>query len=397
MTEQPDYTQPDPSPAKPKFAYLPTLDGWRAVAIIMVLCSHGADSLEYVLGKRSLRLAIFLDEYGRYGVQIFFALSGFLICSRLLVERQQRGRISLKQFYQRRVFRILPASMLFLLVAGLLSLLQVVSVPIRSWLIALATFSNYVRPTTWYIGHYWSLAVEEHFYMLWPGLVVLLAGWRRGLAGAVVLALLVAAWRFWTYKWVYYTSYATFSSRTDLQADCLLWGCAIAFLYVDESARSWMTKILRPVPWMFVLALAIVVALHNPADWKVRQFESVVLRILIPMVIVGTVLHSTSIVGRVLESKPMRLIGWLSYSLYLWQQLFVVPRDARVPALGVLQAFPWNVVTAFICAAASYRLVEQPMIRLGHHLTKPAKMTPKAQAVATLPPNTVQPEAKIPA
>ena len=361
---------PDPiSAVSPRFGYLPTLDGWRAAAIGLVLVSHGASSIRRVLPAGVVGRLGPLEEYGSVGVQLFFALSGFLICARLLDERDRRGRIDLRQFYLRRVFRILPPAFAFLGVAGLLGAAHIIPVFIHSWLVTALCLSNYIRPHAWYLGHFWSLAIEEHFYLLWPGLLVLTVGWRRGLACSVGLALAVAGWRCVSYKFGWYTSYATFEARTDLQADALLWGCAVAFAYVNPGARDRLARLLRPAGWTLALAMLVATAVWTPADWKLRQATLVGFRVLAPLVIVGTVLRPNGPVGRLLEWRPLRVMGWLSYSIYLWQQLFMVLDGARVPGLRLLQAMPWNLLATAGCATASYWVVEQPFIRLGHRLT----------------------------
>lgn len=91
----------------------------------------------------------------------------------------------------------------------------------------------------------------------------------------------------------------------------------------------------------------------------------------ISFVLITTVLHPQTLIGRLLEFRPLRWIGRLSYSLYLWQQLFCVPHPGS-SYLGLLHRWPWNLAATFGCAILSYYLLEQPMIRLGHRLHRPA-------------------------
>jgi peptidoglycan/LPS O-acetylase OafA/YrhL len=90
---------------------------------------------------------------------------------------------------------------------------------------------------------------------------------------------------------------------------------------------------------------------------------------LLAAVVAGTVLRPAGIVGRILENSAMRWVGRLSYGLYLWQQLFLIP-GAHWP-LAMLQRLPWNLIPVFLVAVLSYELVERPMIRLGHRLAPP--------------------------
>jgi peptidoglycan/LPS O-acetylase OafA/YrhL len=139
---------------------IPALDGLRAVAILIVVASHSIDRAKY--GALAL--------VGIAGVMIFFALGGYLITTRWLAEYEKTGTISLRNFYLRRAFRILPPAVTFLAVIWILSRLGIVDCDGRSLLSALFFFSNYMdlRDIAWQVGHFWSLSVEEHFYLIWP-------------------------------------------------------------------------------------------------------------------------------------------------------------------------------------------------------------------------------------
>jgi peptidoglycan/LPS O-acetylase OafA/YrhL len=198
--------------------YLPTLDGWRAVAILAVLCCHA--------GWPTAALA----PYGAMGVSVFFALSGFLITRRLMDER----RIDLKDFYRRRAFRILPPIVVYLAVVAVLGLgLRVIPMDRSQLLASLFFYRNYLTPPVsqgWYTGHFWSLAVEEHFYLVWPVLLSIV-GFRRARWVAPALALAVAVWRVvdGRFAWVGRLNPLLRGSlaRTDYRLDALLFGCAL--------------------------------------------------------------------------------------------------------------------------------------------------------------------------
>ena len=113
----------------PKTGYLPTLDGWRAIAIVAVLLDH---TVEYS-GLRHYPRLVSFTHTGPNGVSLFFAISGFLICSRLLEEKRAFGQISLRGFYIRRACRILPPAMFYLLVIGALSLCGLIIVSPGGW------------------------------------------------------------------------------------------------------------------------------------------------------------------------------------------------------------------------------------------------------------------------
>ena len=171
-----------------KSGYLPSLDGWRTVAILMVVAAH----------QRPWRLGLFHSQWlhGGRGVRLFFALSGLLICTRLLREEQRFGGISLRSFYTRRLFRIQPAALFYLAVISMLMLAG--ELP-RVWSAVLGS-ALMVRTflprtaTNWETAHFWSLAVEEQFYLFLPGFLVLCRRRRLALLSALVVAFDVWLW-----------------------------------------------------------------------------------------------------------------------------------------------------------------------------------------------------------
>ena len=348
--------------------YLPTLDGWRAIAILAVIADHLTG---YLLHTRFPRL-FSVTRIGPNGVSLFFAISGFLICSRLLEELQSDGRISLSGFYIRRASRILPSAMTYLLAIAVLGWLGVIVVSAREWWSAVLFFRNYLPPSAitkgWggYTIHYWSLAVEEHFYLIWPSLLVL-SGARRGKWVAGGLALAVAGWRSWDFRHNFFDRHAQgllFGSRTDVRLDGLLMGCLAALLLADPRWRELFIRTARRWVWTAAVASYACIQIYYR-----QHYYTLLESTLLAFIVAATVLNPETPVGRLLELRGMRWIGRLSYSLYLWQQLFLVP-GAKYP-WSVLQRFPWNCCALFAVAALSYEFVERPLIRLGHKLAPP--------------------------
>ncbi len=339
--------------------YLPTLDGWRAVAVGMVIASHAVHSEGHWIGR-----------LGPYGVGVFFGISGYLICSRLLEEYDRRGRIDLAGFYVRRSFRILPAAWAYILVASALAGLGVLVVDPRQFVGCLLVCRNYfpLETTTgdWYTRHFWSLAVEEHFYLLFP-LLLWAGGPRRALYLVPALAVAVAGWRALDYRLHWLTDlvpglYPQF--RTDTCMDGLLCGCWTALLV----HRGWLNSSGGRVRLIGAGSLALAVAGMS----GVLPMPAVALALLIPWALAGTSLRPATPLSRSLESATLRWVGRLSYSLYLWQELFFVKRSANLaPAIASLQSWPWNIAALLVCASASYYLLERPLMRLGHRLAAP--------------------------
>jgi peptidoglycan/LPS O-acetylase OafA/YrhL len=343
--------------------YIPTLDGWRAVAVGLVILYH---SFMDVFPKDST--SFFLASRGAKGVDIFFALSGLLITTRLLEERAANGRINLSQFYVRRAFRILPPYFLYLGVLALLALAGVVSVSRLQWLGCVGFFRNYLpEPDVWgrYTGHFWSLSVEEHFYLLWPFLLVLL-GTRKAGGLAVLLAVAISVWRKVDQHYQILSPFGL--GRSDTNMDAILWGGFAAVVVHHPAARAWLSRRLTLSVWVGLVVVAVYLVLAEP------PFGMTLLAVLMPWLLLGTVFNPTSWPSRLLETAPLRWLGRISYSLYLWQQLFIF---GVLRHLGVLQSdAPWQVNLALAlpatlaAAAGSYYLVERPILRIGHRLTR---------------------------
>ena len=335
--------------------YIPTLDGWRTIAVLMVIGYHGT-------APEAPWFAVF--NYCHHGVNIFFGISGFLICSRLLDEESRYGRISLKRFYLRRAFRILPPAFLYIFFINLMAALDYMTppAPLES-LSALFFFRNYLPPgvSTSYTGHYWSLAVEEHFYLLFPALLLLFRS-KRALWLTPLIAIGFQVWRDidFTYGLTHPEGLVVFQ-RTDRCLDGLFWGCALALLIHQPGWRERLRRLtVMPVWLVFVAALLVVWTIPTP-------YAVVTESMLIPMVLIGTVLHPQTVVGRLLESPPMAWLGRLSYSIYLWQSALFV---GRYQEPSDFQVWPANVICLLAIAAASYYFFEKPILAAGHRWTR---------------------------
>ena len=339
--------------------YLPSLDGWRAVAILWVVSSHGQP---WSLGWLS---NYWLRYTGDRGVQLFFALSGLLICTRLLREEERFGSISLRSFYIRRVFRIQPAALLYLMVLSLLMLSG--EIP-KAWS-AIAGAALMVRnllPRTarsWETAHFWSLAVEEHFYLFLPGFLVIFRRYRLA-----VMSLLVVTFEIWRVVVLHTPRLQGFTPliylRTDMVIGGILLGCVFALALTRARMLTFATSYLYP--WVALLYMAVVFArlqLHH------SRFDHALIITVYPLLLTATMLHPGSLTTRFLELPPLRFVGRISYSLYIWQELFFNFYVAPAPNSFRSHVFLCWCAT-FACAIASYYLIETPLIRRGHKIAR---------------------------
>ena len=330
---------------------LPTFDGWRAVAILLVLIDHFSLS-----GPPSLVNTVL--GYGSRGVDVFFGISGFLICNRLLSEERRYGDVSIKGFYTRRAFRILPVFLMFLLVIACFP-----PVDWQAWRAALLLYRNYVwSPTEWSTRHFWSLAVEEHFYLIMPFLFVI-AG-RRRLSAFLSLATLLAVWSVIDAHFQL-THVLEMRFRTDYRMPAWLCGCAAAVIFAGS--RPILKRI--PIPEITIPVLALVFialeAVPKPARFA---FQAP----LVPVMLISTVLHPASWISRMLQIRPLAWIGKVSYGLYIWQQFFLTPGAHVLP----VQRFPLNAVMLISVVAASFFWIETPLIKLAHRLSRRSPAAP---------------------
>jgi peptidoglycan/LPS O-acetylase OafA/YrhL len=312
------------------------------------------------------------------GVHLFFALSGFLITWCLIREYQRRGRIDWADFYMRRVFRILPAAFVYLAVIAVAGLgFHLIPVTRLQLAGSALFFRNYLAPTSesWYTIHFWSLSVEEHFYLLWP-LLLCVAGFRRARFLAPLLVLAVALWRAFDgrYDWVGRLDPVLKDNvrRTDYRLDILLCGCAVALLWTQPTFQRVFQGLLQRIGGIgFVVAIlgATAACLY----WQPPAYLTM-LAILMALLPAATVARPESFIGRVLEHPALRWIGRISYSLYLWQELFFPGLPAT---LGRIQVSPWNLFAAFFAAVLSYYVVERPGIAYGKML-RAGRMSRKA-------------------
>ncbi len=352
------------TPRAPKSGYIPTLDGWRAIAVTAVILFHAH------------RITLFgysllpVQNWGDRGVNLFFAISGLLICTRLLEEQRVWGHISLPGFYLRRLFRIQPAAFAFLAVVALLGLIGILHLTASATLASLLCYRNYFNaldfastPDDRYTSHFWSLAVEEHFYLLLPSLLVLAR--RRALPVLATLSGLALLWPPIAHH-LGLTKGLLAYQRTDMALQDLVVPALLAVLLTRSTFRARLTALARHGKLILLVLFAIIASERFLGGHITHQITCVGF----PLLLASTVLHPGEWLGRLLETRPFLFIGRISYSLYLWQQLFFIRRP-ELSALRHLQAAPWCILAVLACAIASYYLIERPMMKLGHRLAPP--------------------------
>jgi peptidoglycan/LPS O-acetylase OafA/YrhL len=353
---------------------IPGLDGLRAVAVLAVLAFHLAPA--WVPG-------------GFLGVDVFFVVSGFLITTLLLREVARTSWIKLPRFWLRRARRLLPALGLVLITSIPVARLVEpdLTVGIERQLIGALTFStNWVEIAagTDYFDEtqpellriLWSLAIEEQFYLVWPGLLVLLlitvrsAAWRvRVVLAAALVSVLAMALLFAPVNGpgadptrVYY--------GTDTHAFGLLLGAAMTLRWAKASPvlQGARARLLPPLVLAGLIALFLLLRSDSPLTYPLGLLAASLLALVLVLACDAARTEPTWFIA-VLEIRPLRWVGERSYGIYLWHWPVACVVTA---AVGAQPGTVWwaigiglTVVLTVVLAAASYRWVELPVRRLG--------------------------------
>ncbi|HST11143.1 MAG TPA: acyltransferase [Terriglobales bacterium] len=317
---------------------MPSLDGLRAASLACVLLAHLSGTQHF------FRWEMF-EIYGDFGVRVFFLISGHLITGLLLKEHEKTGSISLRDFYLRRAYRILPAAYVYMIVV-IASHWHTLSW--ASMVAAVTYTSNYLRDEPWVLGHLWSLSVEEQFYLLWP--LTLAVFFRKKLW--VVVGLLLSGPPLRVLFWIIW-GYHGLAHFFPVLMDALGAGCALAMLH--PQLQNW-DRWLRNRWFLLVPALtALLPLLHFVSNRSYQVAGLTVMHIGIAL----SIQQAVQMRYRVLNWGQVVWMGTLSYSFYLWQQPFL-NRTSR----DWWAAFPQNLLLVGLFGAASYYCVEKPFLGL---------------------------------
>ena len=339
------------------------LDALRAIAVLMVIVNH--------LGPDRIGPVMVFD--GSVGVEMFFVISGFLITWLLLGEHERHGRIALGAFYQRRVARLLPASLAYLLVG--MGLLALRGQPIPWGAVVSTVFygTNYYQALTGaashYLSHCWSLAVEEQFYLVWPFLLVALL--RRGHSPRQALAVSIPL--VWALKAVLIFGYGVgevyLYRALETRMDQLAAGCLLAVLLRIPRWRRHFEQLARwrwPLPTLVAGLVLSMSVLHDTDTVAGKQLfgfalETVLIVVMLPLVLLEA--RGRGWAARLLNAPALVFIGQISYGMYLYHPFVTHPIHKAVvrlsgsPSMGILVALAGLVVVSW----ASFRWFEQPM------------------------------------
>lgn len=339
----------------PEASYKPYLDGVRGLSILLVAVSHGG--LGHVVP-------------GGLGVTIFFFISGYLITTLLLKEMREHDTVKLGDFYMRRLWRLMPALVIYIFLSLLVYVAFKQSIDIQELLSSTFYFSNYYNifvgyePLAGTFSPYsvlWSLAIEEHFYLFFAPLMAFVRT-RRFLIVSITMMLIsplivrglvthAAATNF-SENYTYYA--------TDARIDSIAYGCLLAIIGYKKT--SWKNS-----NFVVILALTGLLFTLTYRDVYFRQVIRYSVQGVCLYFIFGELIYSKEIewLRRILSVRLMVFVGKLSYSLYLYHWIaltLMIAYLGRVQATVAWQIGYW--VLSFGLAALSYYFVERPTLKL---------------------------------
>lgn len=350
-------------------SYLASLDGVRALAIILVLAYH-------------FNISFF--KGGFIGVDIFFVLSGYLITSKLLQEWQKHKEINLKVFWIKRIRRLMPAVITLISVTLIVCLLLFPDVFKKSWQDGVA--SLFYVSNWWYIikevpyfesfgipspfKHLWSLAIEEQFYLIWPlvfvGLLKLLKKRQHVLKVILGSALVSAVLMAFLYSpenidRVYY--------GTDTRLLTLAVGCSLAFVwpyyYLESGISEFARNVIDSIGIVSLVGLLVIATTVNSGH-PFLYYGGFLLVAILSGLLLATLVHPDSQMGMLFSRPWLVWLGKRSYSIYLWH-FPVIVLTTPIKTSGTLHPLLILLQTALtlVLAIVSYEWLEEPIRRLG--------------------------------
>ena len=348
---------------------IPSVDGWRALSIALVLGAH-SEKIHGYPHDNLLQTCLPVLFDGNLGVRFFFVISGFLITFLLIKEYERDGRISLKNFYIRRALRILPVYLAYLMVVAGLQLFTSLHQKPMTWLGDL-TFTTNFLPRGIISGHLWSLAVEQQFYLLWPITFLWLKKNSRFTPLVLIAPVLVAMLCHFISlmemaPWILHPLFHFHSSLVNF--DSLAVGCMAAFLFAMHHDR--MARLLvggkQALAAALGACLVLLPSLNLPYCYPIFCIVGNFLQAVgFAILRLTSIFHPNSF--RPLNWQWVIQIGVVSYSIYIWQQIVYAGPETYGFASYWWMTFPWWIAVVLLAGLASFYGFERPLLRLRKH------------------------------
>ncbi len=351
--------------------YIKGFDGLRAFSIILVVFTHLGFWSSISANEFILILVSILN--GSTGVYIFFSISGFLITTILLKEKEKKGFVTIKNFYIRRFLRLLPAIIIFYFVLEMIMILGYLPLNNIAMLFSISYLYNFV-PAKFYIGelgHTWSLGVEEQFYILWPFIIHFFSKNTVIIISSILLLSCLVLPHF------FYLIHFNHNMK-DFTLQKVFWDTnrfyipAIGPIMLGAiiGCLNYSTKIFNIISKKkFFLLIAIIIfcsQLYLPNFILIIIPQNILKGFATSLILVYIYNNQEGILAKSLEFKPISYIGKISYGIYVWQGLFL----RTGPGGGlIIQKFPLNIFLTFIFAVVSYEFIEKSVLKLKQKYT----------------------------
>jgi peptidoglycan/LPS O-acetylase OafA/YrhL len=345
-----------------------SIDGLRALSIIMVLLGHAGETMPAGITDNFFFRSI---SDSALGVNVFFVISGYLITKLLLIEQEKTGKVNLKHFYLRRIFRIFPIFYVYILVLIGLKLFFIKDIfnDYKSVVIAGLYLWNYTELLNfnpgakggWFFGHFWTLAMEEQFYLLWPIAFKLCSNRQLLKKMVLIIIILMPLLRVATYV-LFPKLRAQIGVMLPTNGDAILIGCWGALIecqagFAQKYLKLFQSKLVPVSIFIFLFVISPLLTLRFKGAYDLPVGKSL-LNISILYILFWSIYVPTYF-ARILNTKLLVQIGILSYSIYIWQQLILTPRIDTW-----FNKFPQNFVVVFIAGFLSYYIIEKPILKL---------------------------------
>jgi peptidoglycan/LPS O-acetylase OafA/YrhL len=339
--------------------HIRSIDGLRAAAILLVFVSH--------YGARR-----FIP--GGFGVTLFFFISGFLITQLMIAENQRNSQVAIGAFYARRFLRLAPGLFFMIMIVSVFFFVLNREVNTAQILAAIFYMMNYFEifggHLTMPMGPLWSLAVEEHYYLIYPFMFIL--GWKyrnKFIITLLILCLLVLLWRFALVVEFHAPQVRTYYA-TDTRIDSILYGALLAALMSQckpELIDCWLDNI----GVLFIATAGLLATfLYRDSVFRETLRYSVQGITLIPLFYAVVFSTRLSVLRKLFELPLLVWIGRLSYSLYLWHIATLYFTIKLLPHFSAIQQYVLAATLAFAMAAFSFYRIEKPFQRLRSRLRK---------------------------
>ncbi len=342
---------------------VPALDALRSLAILLVVVGHASAENTRLAGASNAFASLFFVRGGFVGVDLFFVLSGYLIGRELWLEVERTGGIAVGRFMLRRSFRIWPLYFFFFFFV--IVVLGRADFANGKWWSDAVFLTNYVNRGV--VMGSWSLGVEEQFYLVWPAVFLALAHTAGRRRVAWVAAIILASWVARLTLFFLDAPEAYIYTAFETRCDQLMCGCLVAVTLRAGLARGAVRALTRAPGLLLVTILALAASRVAEVRFGTSYRDTVGFCVepgLVALLIVQLFAAHRHPAVRWLDARPMRFLGALSYSIYLYQQLVLhfVPRF--VPAsLPLVVRLPVTVGLVVVVGWLSHRLVEAPINR----------------------------------